>query len=61
MIAALVEDAHALNNAAAAPSGALDFVRLDEIFRAIMRRGALHASISIGKEMSSKVRDKLSA
>ncbi len=42
LIAALVEDAHATNNAAAAPAGPLDFNQLDQILRAIMQRDVEH-------------------
>ena len=42
LIAALVEEAHAINNAVAAPPGPLDFIQLDRIIRAIMRRDVEH-------------------
>lgn len=42
LIAALVEEAHASNNAVAAPSGPLDFIQLDRIIRNIMQRDIDH-------------------
>src|SRR5690349_8385863 len=42
LIAALVAEVHAENNADAAPPGELDFVALDAIVRGIMRRDLAH-------------------
>jgi AcrR family transcriptional regulator len=42
LIAALVEEIHATNNATAAPSGALDFTAVDRIVRTIMQRDVDH-------------------
>lgn len=42
LIAALVEEAHAINNAVAAPPGPLDFIQLDRIIRNIMQRDIDH-------------------
>ncbi len=42
LIAALVDEAHAMNNAVAAPSGPLDFVKLDHIIRSVMQRDLEH-------------------
>ena len=42
LIAALVEEAHASNNAVAAPPDPLDFIQLDRIVRTIMQRDVEH-------------------
>ena len=42
LVVALVEEAHATNNAVAAPQGPLDFPRLDAIIRDIMHRDVEH-------------------
>lgn len=42
LIAALVEEAHASNNAVAAPPDPLDFIQLDRIIRTIMERDVEH-------------------
>jgi AcrR family transcriptional regulator len=42
LIAELVEEAHATNNAVAAPAGPLDFIQLDRIIRNIMQRDIDH-------------------
>jgi AcrR family transcriptional regulator len=42
LIAALVEDAHAINNAVAAPAGPLDFIQLDRLIRTIMQHDVEH-------------------
>jgi AcrR family transcriptional regulator len=42
LIAALVEQGHAINNAVAAPPGPLDFIQLDRIIRDIMQRDIDH-------------------
>jgi AcrR family transcriptional regulator len=42
LIAALLEEAHAINNAVAAPAGPLDFIELDRIIRNIMQRDVEH-------------------
>ena len=42
LIAALVEDSHAINNAVAATPESLDFVKLDAIIRNIMQRDVDH-------------------
>jgi AcrR family transcriptional regulator len=42
LIVALVEEAHALNNAAAAPPHPLDFIQLNRIIRTIMERDVEH-------------------
>lgn len=42
MIAALVEEAHASNNAITAPPDRLDFIKLDRIIRTIMQRDVEH-------------------